>query len=76
MNKLTLPDILILGLTLVFIIIGVDQSMAYGFNNSYWAFMLSLTLFFVYNLRKNKQKAKQQNDENMAQKPRKPRSGK
>jgi hypothetical protein len=51
-----LVDILLLGLALVFIIIGIDQSLVYGFQKSYWAFMLSLTLFFAFNLRRNRKK--------------------
>lgn len=52
-----LADILLLGLTLAFLIIGVDQTIVLGFSEGYWAFMLSLVLFFVYNFRKNKKMA-------------------
>ncbi|HYF70884.1 MAG TPA: hypothetical protein VD884_22270 [Ohtaekwangia sp.] len=51
-----LSDILLLGLALAFIIIGIDQTIVLGFNHAYWAFMAALTLFFVFNFKKNKQK--------------------
>jgi hypothetical protein len=55
-----LTDILLLGLSLVLIIIGIDQTVAFGFKNSYWAFMLALTLFFVFTLRKNRDASEEQ----------------
>ena len=51
-----LSDILLLGLALAFIIIGIDQTIVLGFKHAYWAFMAALTLFFVFNMKKNKQK--------------------
>jgi hypothetical protein len=50
-----LSDIIILSLAVVFLVIGIDQIITIGFTNAYWAIMLSLVLFFVYNLRKRKQ---------------------
>jgi hypothetical protein len=49
-----LPDVIILSLAVVFIIIGIDQIITSGFGNAYWAIMLALILFFVYNLRRRK----------------------
>jgi len=55
-----LSDILLLGLALAFIIIGIDQTIVLGFKHAYWAFMAALTLFFVFNMKKNKQKQEAQ----------------
>lgn len=49
-----LPDIILLSLAVVFIIIGIDQMIRLGFGSAYWAIMLSMILFFVYNLRRRK----------------------
>lgn len=47
-------DVITLSLAVVFIIIGIHQVMVVGFGEGYWAVMLALILFFVYNLRKRK----------------------
>jgi hypothetical protein len=57
MSKLKLADVLLLGLSFAFLVIGIDQTIFYGFKNSYWAFMLALTLFFTFTLRKGRQNA-------------------
>lgn len=49
-----LPDILILSLAVVFLIIGIHQTMTLGFGSAYWALMLTLILFFIFNFRKRK----------------------
>jgi hypothetical protein len=49
-----LADILLLGLTLAFLIIGIDQSIVLGFSHAYWAFMLALITFFWFTLRKSR----------------------
>jgi hypothetical protein len=49
-----LPDIILLSLIVVFIIIGIDHMIRLGFGSAYWAIMLALVLFFVYNLRRRK----------------------
>jgi hypothetical protein len=49
-----LADVLILSLAVVFIIIGIHQTMTLGFGRAYWAIMLATILFFVFNLRKKK----------------------
>jgi len=49
-----LPDIILLSLAVVFLIIGIDQIVTLGFGKGYWAIMLALVFFFVYNLRRRK----------------------
>jgi len=51
-----LADILILSLAIVFLIIGIHQTMVLGFGKAYWALMLTLILFFWFTLRKDKKK--------------------
>jgi len=50
-----LGDILLLGVTLAFLIIGVDQSIKLGFSQAYWAFMIALVTFFAYTLKRSRQ---------------------
>jgi hypothetical protein len=52
-----LADILLLGLTLAFLIIGVDQTIVLGFSHAYWAFMVALVTFFLFTLRKSRKPA-------------------
>lgn len=49
-----LIDILILSLAVAFLIIGIHQTMVLGFDQAYWALMLTLIFFFVFILRKRK----------------------
>ena len=49
-----LTDVLILSLAVGFLIIGIHQTMTIGFGKAYWAIMLSLILYFAFNLRKKK----------------------
>jgi hypothetical protein len=49
-----LIDIIFLALAVVFLIVGIDQIIVLGFTKGYWAIMLSLIFFFVYNLRRRK----------------------
>jgi hypothetical protein len=51
-----LTDIILLSLAVGFLIIGIHQIMTIGLGNAYWAIMLSLILFFVFNFRKSKQR--------------------
>lgn len=53
-EAMKLIDVLILSLAVVFVIISIHQSMVAGFKESYWAVMIALLLFFVYNYRKRK----------------------
>lgn len=49
-----LADVIILSLSIAFSIIGVHQVMRVGIGNAYWALMLALVFFFLYNLRRRK----------------------
>jgi len=49
-----LVDIVLLSTAVVFLVVGIDQVMKVGFANAYWALMLALILFFVFNLRRRK----------------------
>jgi hypothetical protein len=48
------PDVILLSLAIAFLIIGVHQTMTVGFGNGYWALMLTLVFFFIFNLRRRK----------------------
>jgi hypothetical protein len=49
-----LQNIILLSLAVVFLIIGIDQIITLGVGSAYWAIMLSLIFFFVYNLQGRK----------------------
>jgi len=49
-----LPDVILLSLAAAFVLIGIHQIMTVGFGNAYWAVMLALVFFFLYNLRRRK----------------------
>ena len=49
-----LPDIILLSLAAGFIIIGIHQVMTVGFENGYWAIMIAVVFYFIYNFRKRK----------------------
>ncbi len=49
-----LIDVLLLSLAVAFLIIGIHQIMTLGLGKAYWAIMLSLILYFAFNLRKKK----------------------
>jgi len=49
-----LVDVIILSLAVVFIIVGIHQIMTIGFGKAYWAIMLALIFFFIFNLRKKR----------------------
>jgi len=54
--KTKLIDILLLFLSGGFIIIGINETINTGFENSYYIFMISIALFLYYQIRKNKKK--------------------
>ncbi len=54
--KTKLIDILLLFLSGGLIIIGVNETINTGFENSYYIFMISIALFLYYQIRKNKKK--------------------
>lgn len=47
---------IVLALSAVFMIIGIHQTITLGFEVSYWIFMLSLSMFFLYKLMGNVEK--------------------
>lgn len=49
-----LPDVILLSLAVAFIIIGIHQIMVVGFGHGYWALMLALIFYFIFNLRRRK----------------------
>ena len=49
-----LRDAILLALMVGFLIIGIHQVMTLGVGKGYWALMLTLVLFFVYNLGKKR----------------------
>lgn len=49
-----LVDVILLSLSIAFLIMGVHQTIRVGFGNAYWALMLALVFFFVFNLRRRK----------------------
>lgn len=49
-----LPEVLLLSLAVAFLIIGIHQVMTVGFGKAYWALMIALIFFFLYNLRRRK----------------------
>ncbi len=51
-----LIDALSLMFSLGLMIIGIDQSIRFGFASAYWIFMLSLGLIFFYGYRKGQKK--------------------
>ena len=54
LQLMKLPDVILLSLAVAFIIMGVHQVMTAGFGHAYWALMLALVFFFLYNLRRRK----------------------
>ena len=52
-------DIILFVLVFCTFIIGVDQAIVYGIAESYWIFMFSLVLLFLYGYRKGQRKAKE-----------------
>lgn len=49
-----LVDVFLIGLTIMFLIIGIDQTLFLGFQAGYWAFMLALAAFFAFTYRKSR----------------------
>jgi len=49
-----LRDVILLSLAVAFIIIGIHQVMTVGFGHGYWAIMLALIFFFLFNLMRRK----------------------
>lgn len=49
-----LAEVIYLSLAVAFVIIGIHQVMTVGFGNAYWALMMSLVFYFLYNLKRRK----------------------
>jgi hypothetical protein len=49
-----LIHVILLSLAVAFLVIGIHQIMTVGFQNAYWAVMLALVFFFVFNLKRRK----------------------
>ena len=49
-----LVDMLLLSLAVVFVIIGIYETMTRGIGHAYWSVMLSILFFFIYTYRKKK----------------------
>ena len=63
-------DIILFVLTIVTFIIGIDQAIVVGIAESYWIFMFSLALLFLYGYRKGQRQAREK--EEAKKTPRKP----
>ena len=54
--KSNLVNILLLFFSAGIMVIGVNETINNGFEESYWIFMISIGLFLYYQIRKNKKK--------------------
>ena len=54
--KPKLVDIIVLALSAVALIIGIHQTITYGFGSAYWLYMISIGLFLYFQIRKVKKK--------------------
>ncbi len=54
--KTNLLSIILLFFSGGILIIGINETINNGFENSYWIFMVSIALFLYYMVRKNKKK--------------------
>lgn len=55
-SKTNLINILLLFFSGGIMVIGVHQTITNGFENAYWIFMVAISLFLYYQVRKNKVK--------------------
>ena len=55
-SKRNLVDIIALSLSVVFLIIGIHQTITVGFGQAYWLFMLSIAALLYQQIRKVKKK--------------------
>ncbi len=55
-------DIILFVLIFVTFIIGMDQAIVVGIAESYWIFMFSLALLFLYGYRKGQRQAREKED--------------
>lgn len=54
-------DVILFVLVFCSFIIGLDQAMVVGIAESYWIFMFSLSLLFLYGYRKGQRQANEKN---------------
>jgi membrane protein implicated in regulation of membrane protease activity len=55
-SKRNLIDIIVLSLSVVFLIIGIHQTITVGFGQAYWLFMLSIAFLLYQQIRKARKK--------------------
>ncbi|MEO9872746.1 hypothetical protein [Ekhidna sp.] len=55
-------DIILFVLVFCTFIIGIDQAIVIGLAESYWIFMFSLALLFLYGYRKGQRKVREQEE--------------
>jgi membrane protein implicated in regulation of membrane protease activity len=55
-TKRNLTDIIILSLSIVALIVGVHQTIYYGFGNAYYLYMISIALLLYQQIRRVKKK--------------------
>ncbi|WP_420317430.1 hypothetical protein [Ekhidna sp.] len=55
-------DIILFVLTFVTFIIGIDQAIVVGIAESYWIFMFSLALLFLYGYRKGQRQSREKEE--------------
>jgi uncharacterized membrane protein YkvI len=55
-SKQNLVDIIILALAVVSLIVGIHQTITYGFGAAYWLYMLSIGFLLYHQIRKAKKK--------------------
>jgi hypothetical protein len=55
-SKRNLVDIIVLSMSLVFLIIGIHQTITVGFGQAYWLYMLSIAALLYQQIRKAKKK--------------------
>ncbi|MDH5608112.1 MAG: hypothetical protein OEY56_01425 [Cyclobacteriaceae bacterium] len=55
-------DAILFFLAIGFFVIGTHQAIRYDISGSYWIFMLSLSLLFLYGYRKNRQQPTDKNN--------------
>ena len=52
--SMKLVDMILLSMAVVFVIIGIYETMTRGIGHAYWSVMLSIFFFFIYTYRKKK----------------------
>ena len=55
-------DIILFVLVFVTFVVGIDQAIVVGFSESYWIFMFSLALLFLYGYRKGQRQAREKEE--------------